>query len=159
VAVIAQPREAAWRAHRSDSLTLALLSLCWFGFFFGTLAPIPVIQVLRVELHTNTTWAAWAVNALQLVAAIAAPLLGRVSDRFGTKRVLTFCCAMFSVGSMAAVLHWNIWGVIGWRGVQGIGAGLIPLSAALVKDTFPSERLSFAFSTLAAASAAGTVRE
>jgi MFS family permease len=48
---------------------------------------------------------------------------------------------VFFVGCVAAIFAWNIWSLIVFRGIQGFGGAVFPLSFAIVFDEFPPEKV------------------
>ena len=74
-----------------------------------------------------------------LSASVATPLLGRLGDQFGKPRMLIVTLAIFTVGSIAAIFAWNIWSLIVFRAIQGIGGAVYPLSFSIIRDEVPAE--------------------
>ena len=56
---------------------------------------------------------------------LAVPVSGWATERFGGKRSYLFSLALFLVGSVCSMLSWNIESMIGFRVIQGLGAGLM----------------------------------
>jgi EmrB/QacA subfamily drug resistance transporter len=93
------------------------------------------------ELDTTTTDLQWVISGYML--ALAAFLIpgGRLGDILGRRRMLIVGLAIFGLCSLGAGVAPNAQIVIGFRVVQGIGAGILfPLSVAAVTDAFPPER-------------------
>lgn len=84
----------------------------------------------------------WIAVGYLLSATIAAPLYGRMGDRYGRRDVLLVALAVFSVGSLACGLASTMYGLIGARVLQGLGGGgLMVLSQSLIGELVaPSER-------------------
>ena len=79
-------------------------------------------------------------GAYLLTQAILIPIYGRLSDLYGRKPVLLFGIGVFLVGSALCGLAWNMFSLIAFRIVQGIGAGaLIPVSQTVVADIYSGE--------------------
>ncbi|MFL5952839.1 MAG: MDR family MFS transporter [Gaiellaceae bacterium] len=80
----------------------------------------------------------WVVTAYLLSATIATPLYGKLGDLYGRKRVLEIAIVIFLVGSALCGLAQNMPELIGFRAVQGLGAGgLIVVTLAVVGDLVP----------------------
>ncbi len=63
--------------------------------------------------------------------------IGPLSDRWGRKRPLAVCLAMYASASAACGLSGDVWSLIAFRIVQSIGAGAsITMSAAFIKDSY-----------------------
>ena len=68
---------------------------------------------------------------------MATPLLGRLGDQFGKPRMLIVTLALFTLGSVGAIFAWNIWSLIVFRAIQGVGGAVYPLSFSIIRDEVP----------------------
>ncbi|MFF3500595.1 MDR family MFS transporter [Streptomyces sp. NPDC003247] len=83
----------------------------------------------------------WVVTAYLLGITVTGPLYGRLSDRYGRKRLLLIGIGIFLLGSALCGCARTMAQLIACRGVQGLGAGaLMPLSLALATELFPPGR-------------------
>jgi EmrB/QacA subfamily drug resistance transporter len=79
----------------------------------------------------------WVFTSYLLAQAITIPTYGRLADLFGRKRVLFAGLFLFLVGSVLCGFAWNMPSLIGFRILQGIGAGaLIPVGVTIVGDIY-----------------------
>ena len=115
---------------------------------------IPVLTGLEGVLHTSQGGVTWVLTANLLSASIFTPIMGRLGDVRGKKRVFMVTLAALAAGSLLAALAGNLWVMIIARVIQGIGGGVIPLSFGIVRDEFPRERIAGAIGTMAAIAAA-----
>jgi MFS family permease len=76
-----------------------------------------------------------------LVASVATPVMGKLGDQYGKERLLTISLTLFLAGCVGAAAAWNIWSLIAFRGVQGLGAAVFPLSFSIIRDEFPPEKV------------------
>ena len=80
----------------------------------------------------------WVVTAYLLTATVSGPLYGKLGDLYGRKIVLQAAIVIFLVGSALCGLSQNMGQLIGFRAVQGLGAGgLIVVTLAVVGDIIP----------------------
>jgi EmrB/QacA subfamily drug resistance transporter len=80
----------------------------------------------------------WVVSAYLLADTIATVLAGRLSDQFGRKRILQISAAVFIVSSAMCGFAPNMTWLIAWRGIQGLGAGGLGVTAsAVIADVIP----------------------
>jgi len=93
------------------------------------------------DLHGNDIYT-WAFTAYLLTATISGPIYGKISDLFGRRPVLLFAVAVFLGGSLFAGFSHEMWQLVAFRAVQGLGAGaLFPIALAVIGDLFePAER-------------------
>jgi MFS family permease len=102
----------------------------------------------------------WVVTAYLLASTASTPLWGKIGDLYGRKRLLLTAMVIFLAGSAACGLAHNMNELIGFRAVQGIGAGgLMTMAMAVVGDLVsPRERgkyQGYIQATFAVASIAG----
>lgn len=128
---------------------------------------------------TQLDHAAWIVSAYLLGFVIAMPLMGRISDIFGRRRIMLLCLSIFGFGSvLCALAPWLgqnvdisflsnfgidtssqglIW-LISARFIQAIGGGaVVPVAIAVVSDFYGKGRLSVALGIIGAVTEAGGV--
>ncbi|MFD3309070.1 MDR family MFS transporter [Streptomyces sp. NPDC058694] len=80
----------------------------------------------------------WVVTAYLLAETVATVLVGKFGDLFGRKVVFQASAIIFITGSFLCGLASNMMLLIIWRGVQGIGAGGLMVTAmALIADVIP----------------------
>jgi EmrB/QacA subfamily drug resistance transporter len=78
---------------------------------------------------------AWVVTAYLVATSATTPLWGKLGDLFGRRLAFTASLGIFVVGSMLCGLSQNMAELIGFRGLQGIGAGGLMVGAlALITD-------------------------
>jgi EmrB/QacA subfamily drug resistance transporter len=123
------------------NVTLAVLALACTAFALMQTMVIPALPVLQRELDTTTTWVTWVLTVFLLVAAVSTPILGRLGDQYGKERLLAISLALFLAGCIGCAAAWNIWSLIAFRALAGTGAGVFPLSFAIIRDEFPPDRI------------------
>lgn len=67
----------------------------------------------------------WVFSIYLLAQTVTIPIYGKMSDLYGRKNILIFGITVFMIGSAAAASSWNMISLIGFRGLQGLGAGSI----------------------------------
>ncbi|HEY1889276.1 MAG TPA: DHA2 family efflux MFS transporter permease subunit [Steroidobacteraceae bacterium] len=83
----------------------------------------------------------WVLTSYIVAAAIMTPLSGWLAGRYGRKRVLVVSVVGFTVSSMLCGMAQSIDQIVFFRVLQGLsGAGLVPLSQAVLLDINPPER-------------------
>ncbi|MEJ2667210.1 MAG: MDR family MFS transporter [Deinococcales bacterium] len=79
----------------------------------------------------------WVFSAFLLMQAITTPLFGRLADLFGRKPVFVGGVAVFLVGSVLCGLAPSMLVLIGFRFIQGVGAGAVyPTVTTLAGDLY-----------------------
>ena len=134
----------------SQRMLLVALTTAAGSFALMQAVIVPALPVISSELDTSTSWAAWTVSIYLLSASVATPLLGRLGDQFGKPRMLIVTLAIFTVGSIAAIFAWNIWSLIVFRAIQGIGGAVYPLSFSIIRDEVPAKKMGVAMGLISA---------
>ncbi|MBA2945474.1 MFS transporter [Streptomyces himalayensis] len=116
---------------------------------------IPIVPELPKLLNASSADTAWAVTATLLAAAIATPIMGRLGDMYGKRRMLLVSLVMLVAGSVTAALSDSLTPMIVGRALQGLAAGVIPLGISIMRDELPAERLGSATAMMSASLGVG----
>ena len=123
------------------NLTFAILALAGIAFALLQSLVAPALRTIQVDLHTTTTTVAWVFTGYLLSASVATPILGRLGDMFGKKRMLVATLATVAAGTLVSALATSIGVLIAGRVIQGAGGAIFPLAFAIIRDEFPRERV------------------
>ncbi|WP_308634809.1 MFS transporter [Paenibacillus silvisoli] len=149
----AKPSMSVIEGFRQLATVPQLVSLFCVTFLlqFANIGPMPLMPLYVQELHGTTVnlafWAGFVGSAAGLSNMVAAPLLGRLSDRIGQERILAIsligAALMFIPQSFAG----SAWQLLLFRLLQGCFlGGLIPSVNALVRRFTPDGMEARAFS-------------
>ncbi|MCC5576198.1 MFS transporter [Microtetraspora sp. AC03309] len=116
---------------------------------------IPVIPQLPTLLDAAPADTAWAVTATLLAATIVTPIVGRLADMYGKRRMLLGSLALMVIGSVIAALATSLAPLIAARVLQGLASGVIPLGISIMRDELPKERLGAATATMSSSLGVG----
>ncbi|MEA2520101.1 MAG: hypothetical protein QOF49_2181, partial [Chloroflexota bacterium] len=128
----------------SPRAKMEVLFAVLLGLFLGALDQTivgPALPTIVTQLAGNDIYV-WAVTIYLLTSTISVPFWGKLSDLYGRKPMFMIGIIIFLVGSALSGLSQNMTQLIGFRGLQGIGAGsLFPIALAVIGDLFtPAER-------------------
>ena len=117
---------------------------------------LPEIMLdMKVQIN-ELDRAAWTITGYLLGYVVAMPLIGRVSDVWGHRRLFIVSMVLFMSGSVLVALTTRLEWLIAARVFQAVGAGaLVPISIAIVGDLFPPDRRGVPIGILGAAAEAG----
>jgi MFS family permease len=117
---------------------------------------IPVLTTIQLGLHSSQNAITWVLTGYLLSASICTPIVGRIGDLVGKRRMLVVTLGMLALGSLLAALATSIQVMILARVIQGAGGGVLPLSFGIVRDEFPDDRVPGAIGAVAALTSAGS---
>ena len=80
----------------------------------------------------------WVVTSYLLASTVSTPLYGKLGDLYGRKKLFQIAILIFLAGSMMSGLSQNMAEMIGFRALQGLGAGGLMVGAqAIIGDVVP----------------------
>ncbi|WP_158289211.1 MFS transporter [Rhodococcus sp. SMB37] len=113
---------------------------------------IPVSAVLAgtalptISAEYATTQAGWTMTIAFLTASIAMPLVGKLADMYGKKRLLMVVLAITVVGSLLSAVASSFPMFLLGRALQGAIFSVAFLCYSLIRDVFPEKIVPFAVS-------------
>jgi EmrB/QacA subfamily drug resistance transporter len=143
---------AAPAGPRSSHTTLLVVYLSLGGLAFAVLQSLvaPALSTLGRELDATTESISWVITAYLLSASVLTPILGRLGDMIGKRRVLIGVLITLGLGTLIAALAPNLAVLIVGRALQGAAGAILPLSIGIVRDELPRERVGVTVGLLSA---------
>src|ERR1044072_8168639 len=124
------------RDDRLEPALVRLIAVVLLGGMLGILNSTMVavaIGPLSAEFDTSLNTIGWASTGFLLAVTAMIPFTSWAVDWFGSKRMVIVGLLLFPGGSLACALAWNVGSLIGFRVVQGLGAGILdPLVLVLL---------------------------
>jgi len=134
--------------------TVVALAVSAFSLLQGLV--LPVLPSFQRDLHTSQNTVTWALTSYLLSASVSTPILGRIGDMKGKKRVLIAVLILIAIGCVISALATNIGIMVIGRSVQGVGGAVVPLAFGIIRDQAPAARIPFSISTVSALGSVGT---
>jgi MFS family permease len=106
---------------RRHWITLTLLTVAGISFAVMQTLVIPALPFFRREFGTSQADTTWLVTGFLLSSSVLTPLLGKLGDQFGKKRLLVVSLAVFGLGSLAAAAGDSLGWLVACRVLQGTG--------------------------------------
>jgi EmrB/QacA subfamily drug resistance transporter len=136
--VIAQTKAgSSFLTHRQ---ILAVLGALMLGMLLAALDQTIVATSLPTIVGDlgGLNQLSWVVTSYLLASTVSTPLYGKLGDLYGRKFFFQFAICVFIAGSMLAGLSQNMLELIGFRALQGLGAGGLMVGAqAIIGDVVP----------------------
>ena len=123
---------------RKRNIVIALMVAMFLGAVEGTVVTTAVPTIVKELQGFNIISLVFSVYLL--TSAISTPICGKLSDLYGRKNVLSIGIIIFLAGSFLCGLSQSMFMLIGFRAIQGIGAGAIfTVTFTIVGDLFTLE--------------------
>lgn len=136
--------------------TLAALCLSLLMVTIDNLIVNVALPTLGVELRTSASQLQWIVEAYSLVFAGLLLVGGTLSDRWGSRRILTLGLVVFGVASTVGAFVSSASALIIARAVMGLGGAMImPSTLAMIKHIFPAHERARAIGIWSATASVG----
>jgi EmrB/QacA subfamily drug resistance transporter len=133
----ATPAETEGFTHRQ---ILMIMSGLMLGMFLAALDQTIVATALPTivgDFHRSDLLS-WVITAYLLASTASTPLWGKAGDLYGRKRVFQLAIVVFLVASALCGASQNMFELIAFRGLQGVGGGgLLSLAFAIIGDVIP----------------------
>jgi MFS family permease len=142
---------------RDAWITLAILSLIGLIIVYGETMIIPAIPDLVKDFNIPYNTTAWILTAYLIAGAVATPIVGKLSDIYGKKRILLLVMIIYTAGTSVGIISNDISSMIILRTIQGIGMSVFPIAFTIIREKFPENKLSIAQGILTSIFAAGGV--
>ncbi len=97
------------------------------------------VSVPAISEHYRTTQGAWLLTSFLLVGAVTAPLLGKLADTHGKRKLLLVSIGVAAIAPTFGVL------ILG-RSLQGLLVACLFLSYSLIRDVYPPMKVALAVS-------------
>jgi EmrB/QacA subfamily drug resistance transporter len=133
---------------RSHNFILALLMVAGVSFALMQTLVVPALPFFQREFETTPEWTTWLVTSFLVSSSVLTPILGKLGDAHGKKRLLVISLGIFAVASLGAAAAPNIGVLVVFRALQGAGAAIFPLSFGIIRDEFPAHKVGVAIGTI-----------
>lgn len=121
----------------------AIAVLCSCGLLVSLLQTmmVPLVPQVPTLMGVSPSSASWLITATLVSGAVAAPVLGRLGDMFGKRRMLLVSVWLILVSSVLAAVAPNFAVLVVARAMQGASFGVIALGMSLMRDVLPPAKV------------------
>ena len=119
-------------------IVLATVSAATMLYAMAITVANVVLPQMRGALSATPDQIAWVITFNLVATAVMTPISGWLSNRFGRRNVLLLGTLGFTIASVLCGLADSLEALVFYRILQGaFGAPLVPVSQAIILDTFP----------------------
>ncbi|PQZ94584.1 MFS transporter [Arthrobacter sp. MYb227] len=144
------------RAHR---LTVAILAASGMLTSLQFTLFVPSLGIMAETLEISANDATWIVTITLLTGTVATPVLTRMADMYGRRRLLLLSIGLLVSGALIAACGMTFAWVLVGRALQGFASSIVPIGMSLLREILPPQRAGSAVGlmsgTLGVGSAAG----
>ncbi|HNX93510.1 MAG TPA: MFS transporter, partial [Syntrophomonas sp.] len=134
------------------------------GIFMGAIDSgivSPAREIIQNSFGVAATTGIWIITIYNLFYAISMPIVSKLADRNGHKKIFIIGVVLFGLGSLFCGLS-NFYGNFAWllagRVVQAIGVGgIIPIATTYIGKSFPEEKRGTALGMVGAVFGVATI--
>lgn len=138
--------QAALPVQQRGLLTVGVMAAMVMQILDTTIANV-AIPHMQTSLGATQDTVTWVLTSYIIAAAIATPVTGWLSERFGSRNLFLFAVGGFIIASMLCGIATNLEEMVFFRMFQGVcGAFIGPLSQTVMLDINPPERQGNAMS-------------
>ncbi len=121
-------------------ITVAVMAATLMQVLDTTIAMV-ALPKMQGSLSATQDQIAWVLTSYIVGAAIMTPPTGWLAGRFGRKRIFMIAIVGFTTASFLCGVTQTLSEMVFFRILQGLfGAALVPISQAVLLDTFPREK-------------------
>jgi len=151
------PLSASARISAKAWKTTAILSCVATMVMYAETMLIPALPDLLKDFGVSYSMSSWILSAYLLTGAVMTPIVGKLSDTYGRKKVLLIVMAIYLVGVSMAGLATNIVFMLVARAIQGIGLSMFPIAFGIIREQFPREKIAIGQGIITSMFASGAV--
>ncbi|NLV27358.1 MAG: MFS transporter [Methanomicrobiales archaeon] len=135
---------------------LLLLSLTVILVMAGESMLTAALVEIEHEFSVPGIYESWVLPVVLLVGAVAAPFVGTAGDRYGHKKLLLICLAIYLTGLLVGYHTPDIWILLFSRALQGAGIAAFPLAYAIIREQMTKPSADIGIGVISAMYGAGT---
>ncbi|MDQ0177589.1 MFS transporter [Bacillus chungangensis] len=122
----------------------AALTLFTVGVFMAALDNgiiSAALTTINRSFGVSASWGAWGVTLYSLGLAVSVPIVGKLSDKFGRKKLFMIEIALFGIGSLLVAVSQTFSMFLISRLIQSLGGGgIFIIGSSHVLSTLPKEK-------------------
>ena len=123
-------------------IVITVVLCCLLELIDTSIVNVALTQMMG-NLSATQQEVSWVVASYAIANVIVIPMTGFLAEQFGRKNYYLVSVIIFTLASMACGQSTDIWELVAFRFIQGVGGGaLMATSQAILIDTFPPKQLA-----------------
>ena len=135
---------------RKNWLTLAVLAGSGMLTSLQFTLIVPALPEIPAALSVNANDASWVFTVTLLTGTVGSPILARLADMYGRRRLLLVSLALLVAGSVIAALGMTFVTVLIGRALQGFSSAIVPIGISLLRASTSRERSNMGIALMSA---------
>ena len=123
-------------------IVVTVVFCCLLELIDTSIVNVALTQMMG-NLSATQQEVTWVIASYGIANVIVIPMTGFLAEQFGRKNYYLVSVVIFTLASIACGQSTNIWELVAFRFIQGVGGGaLMATSQAILIDTFPPKQLA-----------------
>jgi len=140
---------------RSAWLVVGTLSCLGLITMYAETMVLPAIPAFIEDFGISYNTSSWILSSYIIAGAVATPIVGKLSDVYGRKKILLIVISVYSIGILAAGFADSLPFMLAARAAQGIGISMFPIAFGIIREVLPEKKLAVGQSIFTATFPAG----
>lgn len=151
-----EKKNGSTAVHPTAWINLAILSSVSILVMYAETMLLPAIPDIIKDFNASYNTSAWILSGYLITAAIVTPLIGKLSDIYGKKKILIVVLIIFAASIFLGGFTSDLSSLIGTRILQGVGLSVFTTSLSIIRTEFPQQRYGMAQTIISSSHAAGS---
>lgn len=121
---------------------LTILSSLALITMYGETMLIPALPHLIDDFGISYNISSWILTAYLIAGAVMTPIIGKLSDVYGKKKILIIVIIIYILGTLLGGLSMDISIMLIARVIQGIGLAMFPVAFSIIREKFSEDKLA-----------------
>lgn len=129
-------------AGNSPWVTLVVLSSLGLITMYGETMVLPAIPDFIKDFSISYSTSSWILSSYLIAGAVMTPIVGKLSDTHGKKRVMLAVMSVYAAGILLGGFSNSIGMLLVARVMQGVGMSMFPIAFGIIREILPEKKLA-----------------
>jgi len=123
-------------------MTLIILSCLGLIAMYAETMILPAIPDFIKDFNITYNTSSWILSSYLIAGAVATPIVGKLSDVYGKKKMLLIVMIVYASGVFVGGFANSLWLMLAARIAQGIGISMFPIAFGIIREVLPEKKLA-----------------